>query len=795
MSFLSSLARRAGLAVGLASALALTAAAAHAAELIVDPNGINGEYPTLQAALAAAAADDTITLRAGDHYVDFVGNIGAVLDKPGLTVRGDPTQPREAVVLRVGTTSNSTSPRMLSIRASLVAVHNLTIKGSSSAIFLGDGQADNKTFDLISVTNVHFEDTAYYGVTVHNTNTATNLQVQDCLFIRSGSRGIRTASTGSMVNAVIERCEFREYFDRNDGSPSGTWGIVIENGSGNVVRDCQFRDLSPATNSTGGVGLVNTTGGIVDECSFERLSRGVTSSKGAASITGCIFSDVREVAVRLNATAGLAGSFVVDNNTISVDASALTADGSAIDIRIAAGQPTVGAARILNNEITVQGSLNAAVTEYAAIEVRGTFDGVQVTGNTFQSTAVTSVTQATRGLVVRSADATPWGTPPSGSLMTVENNLFDGFTSAVRVMDYSVTPAVLGGLPAGAELVLSENDLSGCAVGVENGSAAPAVAVSNPVDARRNWWGQETGPVAGQVVGGVINSPWIVAYVQDPSPVGFYPLDVVEGPVSTSLVYTGVFVDADGGSSTALMAQLSVPMFPECAAGQAITFTVTSLGAAVPSATLTATTDASGKATATWSYSTVPTGVYTVVASFAGDALCLGSTAEEAELTIALPGSSAFGGGWYKATLSPTSKASFGFVAQKKTNKRTGEVTFSGQMAWTHHKNHRIKSVSIDGVTQETPPEGYSRAARVFGTGLLSTWVPDSSLLEGGYWSTPQTVQFVAMVLDGGTVTTTVKKQKFSSDRPDAFGMQVSGVTLPGETVPVQLGGGSIKIN
>lgn len=254
---------------------------------------------------------------------------------------------------------------------------------------------------------------------------------------------------------------------------------------------------------------------------------------------------------------------------------------------------------------------------------------------------------------------------------------------------------------------------------------------------------------------------------------------------STTLLYDGVFLDVDGNGSTVLSATLSSPL-AGCAVSKLITFTLSQGGS--PVATTTGTTDANGKVSVT-----VPlaSGVYDVVVSFAGDPNCTASS-DSGVLTVATLGDSAYGGGWYKATASPVTKASFGLVAQKKTDKKTGATYYTGNLVWVHHKKNRLKSTSITSILAITVT-GYTKSALVSGKGQLSNWIVDASYLEGGYWSAPVTVDFVATVCDGGTVTV----KKTTSDKPDAFGMSIGGssITLPGETPPIVLSGGSIKVN
>ncbi|MFM2095531.1 MAG: hypothetical protein RIS70_2655 [Planctomycetota bacterium] len=331
---------------------------------------------------------------------------------------------------------------------------------------------------------------------------------------------------------------------------------------------------------------------------------------------------------------------------------------------------------------------------------------------------------------------------------------------------------------------------------VYRGAAASWTGVTNPIPAADNYWGgsapDDTGASLNSAGAAAMVAPWIKSYTAGSAPtgfidgIGFWPTDIVSAPCVTTLTFDGPFLDADGVTGTTLYATLS-STDPNCVAGQTVVFT---LDEGVYTAS--GTTDASGKVSVT--FANLPVGAYDVQVEFAGTAECVPSS-DEGTLTVASAGDTANGGGWYKVTTNPVTRASFGFVAQSKTNKRTGVTTVTGELVWICHKHYRLKSSSIDSIAYTTV-SGYSKSAQLGGWGELSVWVPDASP-DGGYWGVVGPVAFVATVCDGGQTNIGTKKKPKYVDAPDAFGIQFPATGLdiePGESVPIQLSGGQIKL-
>lgn len=184
-----------------------------------------------------------------------------------------------------------------------------------------------------------------------------------------------------------------------------------------------------------------------------------------------------------------------------------------------------------------------------------TFDGITVAGNTargmdfayrYLAYGTVAVTDSTftgnggYGIQVRPRQSTG----ASASNITISGNTVSGSPAGV---------ILVGALDLGTT-TLTDNAISGTSyglgiVGTDAGEGAPTgvplvrdnallgtVAVGSSVaqalDVSENWWGQDSGPAAGQAVtlgGALTTSPWIHAFTDDPAKTGqpgFWPIDI-----------------------------------------------------------------------------------------------------------------------------------------------------------------------------------------------------------------------------------------------------------------------------
>jgi len=258
------------------------------------------------------------------------------------------------------------------------------------------------------------------------------------------------------------------------------------------------------------------------------------------------------------------------------------------------------------------------------------------------------------------------------------------------------------------------------------------------------------------------------------------------GTVATTMAYTGPIVDADGNGSTTFTAQLGSG-YSSCKTGQTVTFLVDSGSGWVSLGT--AVTNSNGIATLT---KTLAIGTYAVKVDYAGSSSCSASADDSAILTVADPSGKTHGGGWYYAP-STTTKVHFGFNA--KVTVKNGRTTFTGDLKWTHDKTSRLKSRTITGITNVTCPTGYVKCATFTGTGDFSTWIVDATKRDGGYWGPNTTVTYTITIYDGGVTKVCSGKTCTNVEKPDAFGIDIAGRTLTGETPPANINKGNLKVN
>ena len=283
-----------------------------------------------------------------------------------------------------------------------------------------------------------------------------------------------------------------------------------------------------------------------------------------------------------NFTAGGA----IDGATIDANAftnSSYVDGGIAVDLEATTAPTEFSNITLSNNTIDNHGT---------GVLFTGTSDSL-VTGNTF-TPGITSQD----GVLIW--DGSPYFSVSNANIAVSDNTLGCSTSCAgagVAVQD-----------PGAAGVTINRNDLGHLA----NSITSTATAT---VDGTCNWFGQASGPAAGQVVGAVTTAPWLKSNVLS----GSCLLD-------STLSYTGD-VSATVGHYTTLSASLTGTLGGSPVAGKSIDFT---LGSGPSAQTVSATTDPSGVATSTALVPAQDSGAVPLSVSFAGDTDYASSSANSA---------------------------------------------------------------------------------------------------------------------------------------------------------------------
>jgi hypothetical protein len=205
-------------------------------------------------------------------------------------------------------------------------------------------------------------------------------------------------------------------------------------------------------------------------------------------------------------------------------------------------------------------------------------------------------------------------------------------------------------------------------------------------------------------------------------------------------------------------------------------------------------------------------GIYEIVASYAGDGTCQPSE-DRAVLVVTSSADTVTGGGIYHvdSDISGTPRLHFGFTVQRndKVDRRTGvrTVTQRGQLLWINNNEWRLKSslyarwtesggtISGDRPVFGTVPcpvfVGASgsnpRCGVIVGGGYLERWNSDTLTWDvATEFGDEGWVTFSATVYDGGKVSVCKGKRNCTIvDVADWFGMAMNGISADDDGVAV----------
>ncbi len=507
---------------------------AQAAELFVGSGG--GEYANLAAALTAASAGDTITIRAG------YSTPGAAVTKPNLTIRGEnyhstnANNPSDLYQLNPSRTdlneSVVTSPITLQTQSG-GNPDGTQILGLFFNISSGSGSAVNfnatggRAVQDVVVSNNRFRATttginAWVGAggSVHSGSYGwadgiliENNRMGD-LFLNNASAlfptgkdwtikgnyinhdadGLRSGQPGyDPTNTTFENG--RRGFNINGVAINPTENIVVV---GNV-----FHDLGGVAGNSWALqpnGVVNNL--VMADNGFNGNGRDIITYPTAGAnqlIAGNVSSNILG-GVSIDYQICAVSNMVVRQNSIEVD---VTDDRAFRGIRIIPTAGTTGHGMLIeNNQISLTGSAGASTSARAAIALAWNgagldrfdlFGPLTIQNNVIQDTGLAGGDSV--GIFYTSA-----GGRAGGMNLNATNNLFSGLDYGAYV-SADLTATSSGALPVGDNALVQNNNILNNITGVHGGTGGAGIGIGgsffsgNTTDTSGNVYGTPGGSV------------------------------------------------------------------------------------------------------------------------------------------------------------------------------------------------------------------------------------------------------------------------------------------------------------
>jgi hypothetical protein len=446
---------------------------------------------TIQLAVNTVTPGGTVHLAAGTYNQDTALNKSLTLDGAG---------PATTFIdaLSIG----------LDISAGNVTVKNLAVINSSihGARIQAGTAVNNITFDT-----VHFTTNASRGLEI--ATAANQVTVTDCIF-DGNTTGIRMAS-----NAVVDGLDiFDSTFRNHTNTGSGIGFYQASDGNPGNIRDLHVNNSTFTNNGFAGIYGEEMRDVTIENSTFTNTARGFllfeayTASgtpSGNIVIQDNDLTDNSAAAVQVVVQSNaLANPVTIQGNTFTQDVAVPAANWAQIDIRLQTGY-THAAINVLDNDITFNGSFTGAATAVYAVKMRGAVDVIEIHDNTLDGGMVGTDggVPPTSGIYVVS-NVAGFGAVEATAQIDVTGNEINGFVNGVTV--YNEVAAADGGLPAGATLNVTRNDLAdNSAFGIRSGAGEATYAVCN-------WWGAANGPgpvgpgSGSNVTSDVIFAPWLV---------------------------------------------------------------------------------------------------------------------------------------------------------------------------------------------------------------------------------------------------------------------------------------------
>ena len=464
---------------------------------------VPGGYPTIQAAVGAAAPGDTIMVAAGTY------NEAVTVNKTNLTIQG--AGPAATFITTTGATPAFT------ITVNDITIRDLTITNSTGLmtgilVSIKSGVTQGLTVENVDFTNINAGGPNAHGIYIYNDTSPTapmsfsRLTIRDCRF-----RGTNTAAASrnigilvypwlNLSNIVVDNCKFSNLMTGVYMGRSSIDGFTFTNNEFGPVEQANH------TGAPGGIYIgdshpdfpttyqnITVTGNT-----FHDYNRGVNiwnyangRSIGRVDITGNTFTNSIAssgvmITARWNAgnASTLEGPITIDSNTFTQNQTIL-AGSAMIDIRAGIESPT-SQIDVTDNTITFSNPTYGNSTY--GIKFRGPITNLNIVGNTMDANLVGGASAdmpPTSGIVCGSDDTT-YGPITGNARVSISCNSIQEFVHGISTYDY--VTITYGNLPTGASIDINRNRI------IDNTAYGVVSGPGEVTDAEDNWWGDDSGP-------------------------------------------------------------------------------------------------------------------------------------------------------------------------------------------------------------------------------------------------------------------------------------------------------------
>ncbi|MFM1804775.1 MAG: hypothetical protein RL136_1654, partial [Planctomycetota bacterium] len=444
---------------------------------VVRNTALVGYHQTIQLAINAASAGDTVNVSSGSYTENVT--LSKSIDLRGAKYGVDPNAADWSLSAGRGT-GESVLNGTVYLGASDVSVDGFKITGianGGTAIGMTNGSSSAQLSNLRIANNwiaenpdvypIYTNGTVVGGVPVFDGLTITDNRIEG----NGGSN--RTAINAWVASGVSVTGNYIDGATYHGVNADGFGSVAV---SGNYISNAKFAGVQiPTSHSSDQVATVD--GNTIVNCQI-----------GVRSYSSAAFPNIK---------------ISVTNNTISADVGYFDVNFGAIDLR--GTKTTDGSANLISgNSVTLSGSFGTAprgvfppptyapATAAYGVVVRGDMGPVEITDNTLNggevdgsaSTGVNNFGPDMTGLYLmqRSANANPSITELKGTV-TASGNTVSGFTNPISV--FNASTGEIGTLTADAVVAITQNTL----LAATGGTAVSAATGGQAMDLTCNWWG------------------------------------------------------------------------------------------------------------------------------------------------------------------------------------------------------------------------------------------------------------------------------------------------------------------